>query len=80
MKYLVFEIISLILNFYLKTKHIYYINRPTSVISSNFTTTMDYNTESVITEIVKRPRGRPKICTEEEQKEKVKTESRKYYE
>ena len=28
----------------------------------------------------KRPRGRPKIFTEEEQKEKVKIQSRKYYE
>ena len=28
----------------------------------------------------KRPRGRPKIFTEEEQKEKVKIQSHKYYE
>ena len=41
---------------------------------------MDHNTENVIIEIVKRPRGRPKIFTEEEQKEKVKIQSRKYYE
>ena len=41
---------------------------------------MDHNTEYVIIEIVRRPRGRPKIFTEEEQKEKVKIQSRKYYE
>ena len=41
---------------------------------------MDHNTENVIIEIVKRPRGRPRLFTEEEQKEKVKIQSRKYYE
>ena len=41
---------------------------------------MDHNTENVIIEIVKRRPGRPKIFTEEEQKEKVKIQSRKYYE
>ena len=40
---------------------------------------MDYNTENVIIEIVKRPRGRPRLFTEEEQKEKVRIQSRKYY-
>ena len=40
---------------------------------------MDHNTENVIIEIIKRPRGRPKIFTEEEQKEKVRIQSRKYY-
>ena len=40
---------------------------------------MDHNTENVIIEIVKRPRGRPKIFTEEEQKEKVKRISQRYY-
>ena len=40
---------------------------------------MDYNTENTIIEIVKRPRGRPKIFTEEEQKEKMKIISHRYY-
>ena len=40
---------------------------------------MDHNTENVIIEIVKRPRGRPRLFTEEEQKEKVRIQSRKYY-
>ena len=41
---------------------------------------MDHNTENVIIEIVKRPRGRPKILTEEEHKEKVEIQPRKYCE
>ena len=40
---------------------------------------MDYNTENTIIEIVKRPRGRPKIFTAEEQKEKTKKNSQRYY-
>ena len=40
---------------------------------------MDHNTENVIIEIVKRKPGRPKIFTEEEQKEKVKIISQRYY-
>ena len=40
---------------------------------------MDYNTENIIIEIVKRPRGRPKIFTEEEQKETMKIISQRHY-
>ena len=41
---------------------------------------MDYNTENTIIEIVKkRPIGRPKIFTAEEQKEKTKIISQRYY-
>ena len=40
---------------------------------------MDHNTENVIIEIVKRPRGRPVIFTKEEQKEKIKIISQRYY-
>ncbi len=40
---------------------------------------MDHNTENTVIEIVKRPRGRPKIFTEEEQKEKVNIISQRYY-
>ena len=41
---------------------------------------MDYNTENTIIEIVKKcPRGRPKIFTAEEHKEKTKIISQKYY-
>ena len=47
---------------------------------SHFTTTMDYNTENNLIEVVKRKRGRPKIFTEEEQKEKMKIISHRYYE
>ena len=46
---------------------------------THYTTTMDYNTENTIIEIVKRPRGRPKIFTAEEQKEKTKIISQRYY-
>ena len=40
---------------------------------------MDYSTENTIIEIVKRPRGRPRKFTAEEQKEKVRIQSQKYY-
>ena len=47
---------------------------------TDITTTMDYNTENTIIEIVKkRPIGRPKIFTAEEQKEKTKIISQRYY-
>ena len=39
---------------------------------------MDYNTENIISEIVKRPRGRPKMFTNAEQKEQMKIQSQKY--
>ena len=43
-------------------------------------TTMDYNTENIIIQIVKkRPRGRPQIFTPEEQKENTKIISQRYY-
>ena len=40
---------------------------------------MDHNTENSIIEIVKRKPGRPVIFTKEEQKEKVKIISQRYY-
>ena len=40
---------------------------------------MDHNTENVIIEIVKCKPGRPVIFTKEEQKEKVKIISQRYY-
>lgn len=41
---------------------------------------MDYNTENIIIEIAKRPRGRPKkYVTEEERTEIKRTNDRKYY-
>ena len=40
---------------------------------------MDHNTENVVIEFVKRPRGRPRKFTAEEQKEKVKIISQRYY-
>ena len=53
--------------------------RPTSVITTHYTTAMDHNTENVVIEFVKRPRGRPRKFTAEEQKEKVRIISQRYY-
>ena len=49
------------------------------VITTHYTTIMDHNTGNTIIEIAKRPRGRPKVFTEEEQVETMKTVSQRYY-